>query len=1035
MQETLRKGEELPFRPLAIYIDTAEFNVTFPEDLEEYKDNYIIAMNKAKNILEDFLEINTDINGNKSIKYPKIKYINFYYGITNFTEIFSDNFLKVDVYNYYIFGKFTNELNEESASVILDDFSEIPFVGIILFNNNTKNLDKSKLNLDYLTNLMLHHFIRLIGFNAKLREYGYIPYDFINDTFYLPENRFPKVINYARKYFNCLSIDRINLLEDEENLDEYGFYYRYAVEDIVGLYWPKRLFLGELLTKFDYPEEQVLSGFTLSFLDDLPYLRVVKNYTGGLMKFGKHKGCEFFYNYCGNSSISSSFFVANEFYLPNDSSINQEPSCSSGRLSKTIYKLVPIDEEEEKKEKTEYALNHKAGPKSTNYCPIAQYDYESYPHRSIYSGRCSEVNITEINEERNEVLGDNSFCVLSSLVNIGSSEPKVIPLCYEMICSSRSLTIKIGEYYIVCPREGGKIKAKNFDGFLLCPDYNLICTSSIICNNLLDCINKKSLELDESFIYDYDAIKTTQNSNVYNNDNISYGCELTNEGICPFLCMQCKSKKDCTRCTPHYTYVNNKCIYAIEHCIKFENEENDVCIKCNTSYFLAEDLNGRFCEINTNKDEYYLINEEIQLYKKCEITNCQSCSSATQCILCYKGFKLVQGDDNLITCQNIDITEYYKVNDEKIIYYKKCEKAITNCDECSSKDYCIKCKTNYGTVDHNHNKCENLLEEKYYYDTVLKTFKLCSYKMPNCEFCSTYGEFICKRCFSNYALKHENNIDCSEKTLLERNKYFYTNDSGINYYSCLLFNKVENCEECYKKDIFDKCKNGYNEYNNGTLCIKKNDLDDNNETKIINDSAFISCHSSIKYCIRCNDEYTCDECQKEAYLINNGSCILKTIIEKNKTYYKDNSTNRYISCSIMPNCVTCDSGAFCTSCEKGFFLNNKICSKINNNKNSDDNGDTGLSKGKIIGIVFGCFGFLLLIFGIIFLIINKKLNQNKNSNNITNIEENYKVEIVDDKISKDEKMEKAQENKEKMVENLKQNDIVIHSVKRNIHNA
>ena len=63
---------------------------------------------------------------------------------------------------------------------------------------------------------------------------------------------------------------------------------------------------------------------------------------------------------------------------------------------------------------------------------------------------------------------------MSSLVNIGSSEPKVIPLCYEMICSSRSLTIKIGEYYIVCPREGGKIKAKNFDGFLLCPDYNLI---------------------------------------------------------------------------------------------------------------------------------------------------------------------------------------------------------------------------------------------------------------------------------------------------------------------------------------------------------------------------------------------------------------------------------------------------------------------------------------------------------------------------------------------------------------------------------
>ena len=54
LQETLRKGEELPFHPLAIYIDTAEFNETFPEDLEEYKDSYIIAMNEAKNILRRF---------------------------------------------------------------------------------------------------------------------------------------------------------------------------------------------------------------------------------------------------------------------------------------------------------------------------------------------------------------------------------------------------------------------------------------------------------------------------------------------------------------------------------------------------------------------------------------------------------------------------------------------------------------------------------------------------------------------------------------------------------------------------------------------------------------------------------------------------------------------------------------------------------------------------------------------------------------------------------------------------------------------
>ena len=306
--------------------------------------------------------------------------------------------------------------------------------------------------------------------------------------------------------------------------------------------------------------------------------------------------------------------------------------------------------------------------------------------------------------------------------------------------------------------------------------------------------------------------------------------------------------------------------------------------------------------------------------------------------------------------------------------------------------------------------------------------------MPNCEFCSTYGEFQCKRCFINYSFKHENNIVCSEKTLLEGNKFFYTNDSGINYYSCLLFNEVKNCEECSKKDICDKCKNGYTEYNNNKLCVKKNETDDNNKTKIINDTTLIQCSALIKYCNKCNENYTCHDCLDEAYLIDNVSCILKSIIEKNKNYYKDNSTNRYISCSIIPNCIICDSSTVCTSCEEGFFLNNKICSKIINNKNNDDN-DSGLSKGKIIGIVFGCFGFLLLIVGIVFFIINKLSKKNKNSNNITNIEENDKVEIVDDKISKDEKVEKAQENEEKIVENLKQNDIVIHSVKRNIHNV
>ena len=71
-----------------------------------------------------------------------------------------------------------------------------------------------------------------------------------------------------------------------------------------------------------------------------------------------------------------------------------------------------------------------------------------------------------------------------------------------------------------------------------------------MCNNLFDCINKKSTEKDTSFDYsDYeneedDDILTTQNPESYNNYNFrDYGWELATDGVCPKFCMQCKSKK------------------------------------------------------------------------------------------------------------------------------------------------------------------------------------------------------------------------------------------------------------------------------------------------------------------------------------------------------------------------------------------------------------------------------------------------------------------------------------------------------------
>ena len=82
------------------------------------------------------------------------------------------------------------------------------------------------------------------------------------------------------------------------------------------------------------------------------------------------------------------------------------------------------------------------------------------------------------------------------------------------------------------------------------------------------------------------------------------------------------------------------------------------------------------------------------------------------------------------------------------------------------------------------------------------------------------NNFICEECKTNYVFKHDNILECSLKSELETNKEFYTNDSGINYYSCSnsLYNDVLYCKECNEKSK-SKCQNGDDLVNHDTKCI------------------------------------------------------------------------------------------------------------------------------------------------------------------------------------------------------------------------
>ena len=146
---------------------------------------------------------------------------------------------------------------------------------------------------------------------------------------------------------------------------------------------------------------------------------------------------------------------------------------------------------------------------------------------------------------------DHSFCYLDSITidaptsTGGSLKSKVIrPVCYESFCSSKSLTIKIDDLYYVCPRAGGNIQI--YDGGFTCPDYYLICSGAVMCNNMYDCVTKKSETKEESYNLDYIPL-TTQNisSRIYTEYDNNNNYELSDAGICPKYCIECSLLHDC----------------------------------------------------------------------------------------------------------------------------------------------------------------------------------------------------------------------------------------------------------------------------------------------------------------------------------------------------------------------------------------------------------------------------------------------------------------------------------------------------------
>ena len=164
----------------------------------------------------------------------------------------------------FIFVRFdtSSKLGEftlASAGVrIADNQSGQPIIGLANIN---RDIDYSIGNsLEYFQATILHEFIHILGFANTFFERYYHNVFIRRDSYgiqriYLNSS---KVVNVAKKYYKCESIDGVEL-ED------------YGGDGTTGSHWEERILLGDIMNGVVYPEEQVISEFTLAVLEDIGY--------------------------------------------------------------------------------------------------------------------------------------------------------------------------------------------------------------------------------------------------------------------------------------------------------------------------------------------------------------------------------------------------------------------------------------------------------------------------------------------------------------------------------------------------------------------------------------------------------------------------------------------------------------------------------------------------------------------------------------------------------------------------------------------
>ena len=656
------------YKPMNIFVETEyfEYQGSLSQDLNDKVPILKSALNGAVEGIKNLLQVE-DKGDNNLFSFINSAYF-IKNNITKWSSVFDSgeninaDFLIIVKFDFE--NAFPENVIASAIPIDWDKDTLRPLVGMLTITKDVNYYSYRRVK-EYFRLVLLHELTHALGFlytmfpyfpggaeNTYTTEYIRYSYRYIIKT--------PKVIETARKYFNCSYLNGVEL-EDQGGAGS------------AGSHWEQRILLGDYMGAVIYQEEMAISEITLALLEDTGWYKA-NYYTGGLMRFGKNKGCDFLYYNCLDNNYTTKF--DNEFF---DYKEAFTPSCSTGRQSRTYSYLYVYSEADPKYYyNSVYDYNNFRYSSGTiytsDYCFTHGQSLEDR-QKQYFVGHCKYgtgeygINIyylnpetnnyekdhsnSEFSEEIGEIYSNTSFCIMSSLTPeekypMFNSIPH--PMCYQVYCSSTSLTIRINNDFVVCPREGGNVNMTGYDGYLHCPDYNLICTGSEICNDIFDCIEKKSLVKESSFYYDYIPI-TTQRFSQIGTIPIITGYELSEDGFCPLHCAQCDINKRCKKCKEGFNLIGNKSFditapIICDNKIDVNNDKyflrpfdeiyflcndecsgclyaSNYCQECQDNFYFLDDIH--FCYKKEDKIESYYFNETLKKFVSCH-KNCKTCS-------------------------------------------------------------------------------------------------------------------------------------------------------------------------------------------------------------------------------------------------------------------------------------------------------------------------------------------------------------------------------------------------------------------------